>query len=86
MDIFGVSFIGGSTVHVAPQPKDHSRTNRGRIRQLAERGRRKREEVDSSAPPLPSSSSTGKYSHVPSKVCSNLEVSPEQCAYLYVCV
>ncbi|CAI8058354.1 Enkurin domain-containing protein 1 [Geodia barretti] len=59
-----------------PQPKDHSRANRGRIRQLAERGRRKREEVDSSAPPLPSSSSAGKFSHVPSKVCSNLEPRP----------
>ena len=72
------------SVSAAPQPKNHSRANRGRIRDLAERGRRKREEVDKSAPPLlrPSSSSSsssaaGKYSHVNSKVSTNLEVCAE---------
>ena len=59
----------------APLPNDHSRANRGRIREQAERGRRKREEVDKTVPLLlPSSSAGGKYSHVPSKVITNLQV------------
>ena len=61
------------------QPKNHSRANQERIRDLAERGRRKREEVDKSLTPV---TSTGKYSDVPSKVDTNLEVT----VYTYMCV
>lgn len=56
-----------------PKPKNHSRANHHRILEQAERGRRRREEIDKTARPITSS---GKYTHIPSKVNTNLEPRP----------
>lgn len=55
------------------KPKNHSRENYHRIKELAVRGRRRREEMDKTTRPVTSS---GKYPHIPPKVNTNVESRP----------
>ena len=55
----------------APKPKNYSQQNYRRIKEIAARGRRRREEVDQ--PHRPATSS-GKCAHTPAKVATLLQV------------
>jgi hypothetical protein len=56
-----------------PKPKNYNRENHHRIKELADRGRRKREEIDKTSRPVTSS---GKYTHIHPRVNTNLEPRP----------